>query len=101
MFGKAILVSFLILAVTLHDSARAGHERWLVLEVTPDAIKVGGAAKTAVYKFSNALLTNTVPASYDLSVRGKITDVKPGCNILLEIGSEGGQTVILALEVSK
>jgi hypothetical protein len=91
MFRKAMLASFLVLAVT--SCSYAGTERWPVLEVTPDGIKVGGAAKSAVYKFSNALLTNTVPWSQNPS-SGKVTDVKPGCNILLGIGAEGGRIVI-------
>ncbi len=95
MLHKKLLAGLVVLGAVTSRPA-AGLERGKVVAVTADSIKVEVGTKTEVFKLSNALLTNT---AHDTGFRGKITQLKPGCNIYFDLGTQDGQSVIAALEV--
>ncbi|HBI45784.1 MAG TPA: hypothetical protein DDY78_23465 [Planctomycetales bacterium] len=96
MLHKKLLAGLVVLAAVTICPTADGLERGKVVAVTADSIQVDDGTKTEEYKFSNELLTNT---SHDTGFRGKITQLKPGCKIYFDSGSQDGQSVIIALEV--
>lgn len=96
MLHKKLSAGLVVLAAVTSCPAAGWFEQCKVVAVTADSVTVEDGTKTKVYKFSNELLTNT---AHDTTFRGKITQLKPGCNIYMEWGMQDGQPVIDALEV--
>ena len=98
MHRKVLSAGFLLPIAVASPALAFTHGSGTVLEVTPDAIKIKTDAATVTYEISNEVLTNTADS---FIMKGKITEVKPGCKVIFMVGGQGGKAVIAAIEVSK
>ena len=98
MRRKALSAGFLLLIAVASPALAFNHGSGTVLEVTPDTIKIKTDTATVTYEISNELLTNT---ANNFIMKGKITEVKPGCKVLFDLGGTFKKPVVAAIEGSK